>query len=54
MLKQQELALNESLSKVNFENGFSFFTSHGIRGSENVEKIEPYENDIRNFMQVIK
>jgi len=54
MLKQHELALNESLSKINFENGISFFTSHGIRGSENVEKIEPYENDIRKFMQVIK
>jgi glycerol-3-phosphate O-acyltransferase len=54
MFKEHELALNESLSKINFENGISYFTSHGIRGSENADKIEPYENDIRNFMQVIK
>ncbi|KJS30908.1 MAG: hypothetical protein VR64_13615 [Desulfatitalea sp. BRH_c12] len=54
MLKQHELQLAESLSKINYENGISYFTSHGVRGSENDEKIEIYEQAIRNFMGLTK
>jgi glycerol-3-phosphate O-acyltransferase len=54
MLKQHELHLAESLSKINYENGISYFTSHGVRGSENEEKIEIYEQAIRNFMSLTK
>jgi glycerol-3-phosphate O-acyltransferase len=54
MLKQHELMLPESLSKINYDNGISYFTSHGIRGSENVDKIDHYEQPLRNFLHLIK
>jgi hypothetical protein len=46
--------LSESLSSINYENGISFFTTHGIKGSENTEQIEIYEQQIRNFMTMIR
>ncbi len=54
MLKRRELVLNESLSQINYENGISYFTSNGVRGSENEEKITLYENMIRNYLQILK
>ncbi|RJQ81733.1 MAG: glycerol-3-phosphate acyltransferase [Desulfobacteraceae bacterium] len=54
MLKQHELTLPESLSKINYDNGISFFTSHGVKGAENSEVIEDYEHKIRSFMNMIK
>jgi glycerol-3-phosphate O-acyltransferase len=54
MLKNHEVVLPESLSKINFDNGISFFTTNGIKGSENTEKIELYEQTIRNFLFLIK
>ena len=54
MLKEHEIQLAESLSKINYENGISYFTSHGVRGAESAEKIEIYEHAIRNFTQLIK
>jgi glycerol-3-phosphate O-acyltransferase len=54
MLKRRELILPESLSRINFDNGISFFTSHGVRGAENIEPIENYEHKIRNFLNIIK
>ena len=53
MLKNHEIELTESLSKINFQNGISFFTTHGVKGSEDVEAIEQHEQIIRNFMTVI-
>jgi glycerol-3-phosphate O-acyltransferase len=53
MLKNQEIELTESLSKINFENGVTFFSTHGIKGSEDAETIETYEQTIRNFLAVI-
>ena len=54
MLKEQEILLNESLSKINYENGINYFTSHGVRGAENAEQIDRYEQAIRNFTLLIK
>jgi len=54
MLKQHELVLSESLSSINYENGISFFTTHGIKGSENAEQIDAYEQQIRSFMNMIR
>lgn len=54
MLKQHELTLNESLSQVNYDNAISYFMSKGVRGSENADKIEPFENAIRKSLQILK
>jgi glycerol-3-phosphate O-acyltransferase len=53
MLKNQEIELPESLSKINFENGISFFTTHDVKGSEDREALEEHEKTIRNFLQLI-
>jgi hypothetical protein len=53
MLKNQEIELPESLSKINFENGISFFTTHDVKGSEDSEALEEHEKTIRNFLQLI-
>lgn len=54
MIRRRELVLNESLSQINFENGISYFSSNGVRGAENEDKIELYENTIRNYIQILK
>jgi glycerol-3-phosphate O-acyltransferase len=54
MLKRHELTLPESLSRINYENGISFFTSHGIKGAENTEQIEAYEQQMRGFMAMMR
>ncbi len=53
MLKNQEIELTESLSKINFENGISFFTTHKVKGKEDTEALEANEKTIRNFLQLI-
>jgi glycerol-3-phosphate O-acyltransferase len=53
MLKNQEIELTESLSKINFQNGISFFTTHGVKGSEDIEAIEEHEQTIRNYLAII-
>jgi glycerol-3-phosphate O-acyltransferase len=53
MLKNQEIELTESLSKITFENGISFFTSRKVKGSEDGEALEENEKTIRNFLHII-
>lgn len=53
MLKQQEIELSESLSKMNYDNGISLFTFHRIKGAEDIEQIEAYEKTIRQFLYYI-
>ena len=52
LLKEGEIELTESLSKINFDNGISFFSTHKIKGAEDVEVIEAYEELIRNYLQL--
>lgn len=53
MLKRQEIELTESLSKINFDNGINFFTTHKIKGSEDGEEIKAYEKVIRQFINIV-
>lgn len=52
LLKHGDIELPESLSKINYNNGISFFTTHKIKGSENGEAIESYEKIIRQFLNI--
>jgi len=54
LLKREEIELPESLSKINFDNALNFFSTHGVRGAENMDEIEAYENAIRRFLFLIK
>jgi glycerol-3-phosphate O-acyltransferase len=53
MLKNQEIELTESLSKINFENGISFFTTQGVKGAEDAEAIEQFEQTLRNYLAIV-
>jgi hypothetical protein len=52
MLKNQEIELTESLSKINFQNGISFFTTQGVKGSEDGETIEQFEQTLRKYLAI--
>jgi glycerol-3-phosphate O-acyltransferase len=54
MLKNHEIDLNESLSRINFQNGISFLTTHGVKGSEDAQAIELHEQIIRKFLDVLQ
>ena len=50
MLKNQEIELPESTSKINFDNGISFFTTHQVKGLQDQDQIEYYEKSIRHLL----
>ena len=54
LYKHKEIELTESLSKINYNNGLSFFTTHGVKGSENEHEIEFYDKAIRHFLYLIR
>ncbi|MCP4749073.1 MAG: glycerol-3-phosphate acyltransferase [Desulfobacteraceae bacterium] len=53
MLKKQEIDLPEAISKMNFENGITSFSSLKIRGLEDGELIEPVEKKLRYYLNCI-
>ena len=50
MYKRHEIELKEALSKVNYDNAVGYFITHGVKGSENTEKIEFYADEIRKHL----
>ena len=54
MLKRHEIDHPEALSKVSYQNAVDFFTSNGIKGSENVDKIEFYKEAIRKSLKTLQ
>lgn len=54
MYKRHEIDHPEALSKVSYQNAIEFFTSHGIKGSENIEKIDFYKKAIRKSLKTLQ
>jgi glycerol-3-phosphate O-acyltransferase len=50
LYKNKAIGRKESLSKVNFQNAIDFFVYHGIRGSDDSEKIEYYAAAIQRYL----
>ncbi len=50
MLKSEQIERPESISKVNFQNALEFFSSQGIRGGEDADKIAPYMAALRTYL----
>jgi len=50
MFKRNEIELNEALSKVNYDNAVNYFTTNGVKGSENTEKIEFYVDEFQKTL----
>ncbi len=53
MYKGREIERREALSKIYFQNGWDFFNSEGIKGSEDTEKIELYAERLRTYLHVM-
>jgi glycerol-3-phosphate O-acyltransferase len=53
MLKKGEIDLTESLSKINFDNGISFFSTKKVKGAEDDDAIKEHEELIRNYLLLI-
>jgi glycerol-3-phosphate O-acyltransferase len=54
MHKRHEIERPEALSKVSYQNALDFFTSQGIKGSENPEKIEFYSAGIQKSLKALQ
>ena len=54
MYKRHEIALPEALSKVSFQNAIDFFTSKGIKGSDNSKKIEFYAKALQKSLKALQ
>ena len=49
MYKAKTVDRIESISKVYFQNSINFFTTHGVRGAEDQEKLEYYNGIIQRY-----
>ncbi len=53
MLKNQEIELTESLSKINYQNGINYFATHQVKGSEDVDILNDHESTISNYLRIM-
>ncbi len=53
MFKQKEIERKEALSRINYSNGIDFFTTNGVKGSENFDKIESYSESIQKYIDYL-
>jgi glycerol-3-phosphate O-acyltransferase len=51
MYKRKEVGRKEALSKVSYQNAVELFTSKGIKGTEDTEKIKIYAGAIQNALK---
>ena len=53
MYKKKEIERKEALSIVNYNNGIDFFTTNGVKGSDNKDRIEFYANAIQKYLNCL-
>jgi glycerol-3-phosphate O-acyltransferase len=53
MIKNKEIELIESVSKVNYANGLTYFSTNGIRDHENEAAISHYETLIQTYLNLL-
>jgi len=53
MFKQKEIERKEALSRIYYTNGIDFFTTNGVKGSENIAEIESYAGAIQNYLNYL-
>jgi glycerol-3-phosphate O-acyltransferase len=54
MYRRKEIENREALSKVSFDNAAAFFTSRGIKGSEDQDRIAAYAAAIQRALRHLK
>ena len=53
MYKKKEIERKEALSIVNYTNGIDFFTTNGVKGSDNRDRIEFYADAIQKYLNYL-
>lgn len=53
MYKVKTVERIESISKVYFQNGINFFTTHGVKGAEDKKKLDYYHDTIQRYRERI-
>lgn len=53
MYKNKEIERKEALSIVNYTNGIDFFTTNGVKGSDNKDRIEFYAEAIQKYLNYL-
>ena len=53
MYKQKSIERKEALSRANYNNGIDFFTTNGVKGLEDKDKIEYYADEIQKYLNYI-
>ena len=53
MYKRKGIERKEALSKINFQNAVDYFTSHGVRSSDDRNRIEFYVDTIKRYMSYL-
>jgi glycerol-3-phosphate O-acyltransferase len=53
MYKNKEIERKEALSIVNYTNGIDFFTTNGVKGSDNKDRIEFYADAIQKYLNYL-
>ncbi|MDJ0913946.1 MAG: 1-acyl-sn-glycerol-3-phosphate acyltransferase [Desulfobacterales bacterium] len=50
MYKNKQIQRKEAISKINFMNAESYFGTHGLKSSEDIEQIQFYKKTIQKYM----
>jgi len=50
MYKRREIGQNEALSKINFQNAIDYFSSQGIKGSDNKDQLDFYSARVQKYL----
>ena len=50
MYKRREIGQNEALSKINFENAIDYFSSQGIKGSDDKDQLDFYSARVQKYL----
>ena len=53
MYKKKEIERKEALSIVNYTNGIDFFSTNGVKGSDNKDRIEFYTDAIQKYLNYL-
>ncbi|MEA3415769.1 MAG: 1-acyl-sn-glycerol-3-phosphate acyltransferase [Thermodesulfobacteriota bacterium] len=53
MYKKREIEHKEALSKINYKNALDYFITHGVKSSQDSEKIEYYTKAIQRYLNCL-
>ena len=53
MFKRNEISRKEALNKISFKNAVEFFTSRGVKGPEQMDRIEFYAEAIQRAIKIL-